>query len=185
VELMNMNMEDKTVYITMTYDILDGPLPPGWKRTRSLYLDANSCDTSEVLPPKQTGQFTIKSKPWSLNVEGKIIYAMGHLHDGGTVIDVNATPSSALCKSPATYSGSKEYVWNEPAGMKMRDKTAKDHISAMPNCTPQDFKVAEVKKGQSWVVEGHYDYDKRQGNLEDGKQSEIMAIAVLVIAVDK
>jgi hypothetical protein len=69
--------------------------------------------------------------------------------------------------------------------MKMRDQAAKEHISSMPNCTPKDFKVESVKKDQSWVVEGHYDYDKRQGNLEDGKQSEIMAIAVLLIAVDK
>jgi hypothetical protein len=76
VELMNMNMEDQTVYITMTYDIIDGPLPAGWKQTRTIYLDANSCDTSEVLPPKQTGQFSIKSKPWTPNVEGKIVYAM-------------------------------------------------------------------------------------------------------------
>jgi hypothetical protein len=66
--------------------------------------------------------------------------------------------------------------------MKMRDKTAKDHISAMPKCTPNDFKVKEVKKGQAWMVEGHYDYETRQGNLENGKQSEIMAIAVLMIA---
>jgi hypothetical protein len=75
-ELMNMNMEDQTVYITMTYDILDGPLPAGWTTTKALYLDANSCDTSEVQPPQQKGQFSIKSKPWTPNVEGKIVYAM-------------------------------------------------------------------------------------------------------------
>jgi hypothetical protein len=30
VELMNMNMQDQVVYLTMVYDFLDGPLPPGW-----------------------------------------------------------------------------------------------------------------------------------------------------------
>jgi hypothetical protein len=79
VELMNMNMADQTVYITMTYDIIDGPLPAGWKQTRTIYLDANSCDTSEVQPKQEKGQFSIKSKPWTPNVEGKIIYAMVRL----------------------------------------------------------------------------------------------------------
>jgi hypothetical protein len=108
------------------------------------------------------------------------------LHDGGTVIDVQATSSKSLCQSPAQYSETKEYVYTEPpGGMKMRDQAAKDHISSMPNCTPKDFQVPDLKKDQSWVVTGHYDFDKRQGNLENGKQSDIMAIAVLLIAVDK
>jgi hypothetical protein len=99
---------------------------------------------------------------------------------------VKATSSKSLCKSPAQYSETKEYVYTEPpGGLKMRDQAAKDHISSMPNCTPKDFQVQEMKRDQSWVVEGFYDYDKRQGNLEDGKQSEIMAIAVLLVAVDK
>jgi hypothetical protein len=108
------------------------------------------------------------------------------LHDGGTVIDVQASSSQYLCKSPAQYSETKEYIYTEPpGGMNMRDKAAREHISSMPNCTPKDFQVPSVKKDQSWVVTGHYDYDKRQGNLEGGKQSEIMAIAVMLIAVDK
>ena len=46
VDLMNMNMEDKVVYLTMTYDILDGALPTGWKDIKVVWFDANQvcCD---------------------------------------------------------------------------------------------------------------------------------------------
>jgi hypothetical protein len=38
VDLMNMNMEDKTVYLTMTYDIIDGPLPAGWQEVKAVWF---------------------------------------------------------------------------------------------------------------------------------------------------
>jgi hypothetical protein len=101
---------------------------------------------------------------------------------------MKATSGQSLCKSNAVYSDqplSKEYTYIEPKGMQMRDKAAKHHIYSMPNCTINDFKVKSMQRSQSWVVEGFYDFDKRQGNLENGKQSEIMAIAVLLVAVDK
>lgn len=59
VDLMNMNMDDKTVYLTMTYDVVDGPLPAGWQDIKPVWFDANQCGTSEVHPPKESGQFTL------------------------------------------------------------------------------------------------------------------------------
>lgn len=59
VDLMNMNMDDRTVYLTMTYDILEGPLPAGWQDIKPVWFDANQCGTSEVHPPKESGKFTI------------------------------------------------------------------------------------------------------------------------------
>jgi hypothetical protein len=52
-------VEDKTVYLTMTYDIIDGPLPAGWRDIKPVWFDANQCGTSEVSPPKQNGKFVI------------------------------------------------------------------------------------------------------------------------------
>lgn len=56
------------------------------------------------------------------------------------------------------------------------DKVATNHISSMKGCTSKDVGTGmELKKGQgqSWTVKGHYDYSKRDGNLEAGKQSEV------------
>jgi hypothetical protein len=49
VDLMNTNMEDKVVYMTMTYDLLEGALPKGWSSTKTVWLDANRYVWSHLL----------------------------------------------------------------------------------------------------------------------------------------
>jgi hypothetical protein len=179
---MNMNMKDATVYITMTYDITEGPLPQGWSDVKTVFLDANSCKTSEVPSPKNRTEFTISSKPWTANVEGKIIDSVGHLHDGGIDIGILEGSQSTHCKSKAEYSTKPEYVYAD-TGMEMHgDKVAKDHISSMSGCGPSDLKIKQMQKGQSWVTKGTYDYKKRSPNLEHGSPSEVMAIAIVLVA---
>jgi hypothetical protein len=171
VELMNMNMEDKLVYVTMVYDFIDGPLPKGWMDVKPVWIDANQCGTSEVRPLKETGSFTIDSRPWNPNFEGKIIEAMGHLHDGGVDIEIRASNTSALCTATAKYGESPDYFYR---GTSMGgDKVAKNHISSMGGCRGENLKVKELKRGQSWSVRGNYDFSKYEGNLERGKQSEV------------
>jgi hypothetical protein len=180
---MNMNMQDATVYITMTYDVVDGPLPQGWQDVKSAFLDANSCKSSEVPSPKGKTQFTIQSKPWRPNVEGRIIDSIGHLHDGGIQIDIMAGGTNALCKSKAVYSDKPQYVYRD-TGMAMHgDKVAKDHISNMAGCGPKDVQIPKMSKDQSWLTRGSYDYSKRAANLEAGSPSEVMAIAIVLVAV--
>lgn len=182
IELMNMNMQDSTVYITMTYDILEGALPQGWSDVKTVFLDANSCKSSEVPSPKGKTQFNIQSKPWKPNVEGRIIDSIGHLHDGGVQIDILASGAKDLCKSNAVYSSKPEYVYRD-TGMAMHgDKVAKDHISAMQGCGPKDVKVQKMSKDQSWQTKGFYDYNRRTANLEAGSPSEVMAIAIVLVA---
>jgi hypothetical protein len=172
VELMNMNMKDTTVYLTMTYDYLEGALPTGWKDIKTVWLDANQCGTSEVKPPKEDGPFTIESKPWTPNFEGRIVSAMGHLHDGGIAFEFHSSKNTPLCKSTAKYAETPAYKYT---GTSMGgDKVARDHISSMPGCQKDtDFKVKELKKDQSWIARGYYNYTAREGNLEQGKQSEV------------
>jgi len=179
---MNMNMQDQTVYITMIYEYLDGPLPPGWNQIKPFWLDANMCGTSEVKPLKENGAFIVESKPWNPNFEGKIVYAQGHLHDGGVEIDIRMSPSSSLCKSIPKYSETPEYRYK---GASMGgDKVAVDHISSMQGCKNEGITgVKELKKGQSWIVRGSYDYKAHEGNLEKGKQAEIMVLGVILVSV--
>jgi hypothetical protein len=171
VELMNMNMEDRVVYITMMYDYLEGPLPKGWSEIKPVWLDANQCGTSEVQPLQETGAFRLESEPWSPNFEGKIVYAMGHLHDGGVEIDIRFSANNSLCKSTTVYSESPGYIFRGTA--MGEDKVATNHISSMVGCKPSDFAIRELKKDQEWFVGGNYDYDKREGNLERGVQANV------------
>jgi len=183
VELMNMNMEDKHVWITMTYDILDGALPSGWSDVKTIFLDADSCGTSEIKSPPGKQKFEVPSKPWKPNFEGRIIDSIGHLHDGGTEIDIEAKPGKLLCSSKALYAGKPEYVYRETSMAMHGDKVARDHISSMDKCGRDDIRVDKLTKDQSWVVKGRYDYTVHDANLEAGKPSEVMAIAVVIVAV--
>jgi len=183
VELMNMNMQDATVYITMYYDIIEGPLPSGWQDIKTVFLDANSCKSSEVKSPAGKTVFDIASRPWKPNVEGRIVDSLGHLHDGGTEIDINVTGSQPLCKSKAVYADKPEYVFRETSMAMHGDKVARDHISTMANCGPNDIRVPNMSRDQSWTTRGSYDYGKHSANLEGGAPSEIMAIAIVLVAV--
>jgi hypothetical protein len=65
------------------------------------------------------------------------------------------------------------------------DKVAADHISSMEGCKNGDITVIkELKKGQSWIVRGSYDYGAHEGNLERGKQAEV-SISVSRISMDR
>jgi hypothetical protein len=179
VDLMNMNMDERVVYVTMTYDYVEGPLPQGWSDVKMVWLDAFQCGTSEVAPPKQTGSFTISSRPWTPNIEGTLLGAMGHVHDGGVLVTISAIPGQAMCKQEVKYGESPAFKFTGTA--MVNDKPAVDHISSMGTCKVDSAK--EMKKTQSWVVDGHYDFDKAAGNIENGKQSNVMSIALVLVAV--
>jgi hypothetical protein len=174
VELMNMGMEDQTVYLTMTYDYLDGPLPRGWRDIKTAWIDVMQCAASDFHPPYQNGYFTAESKPWKPNFEGQIVGVMTHLHDGGTMVDVITNRyNDTLCSTEARYSETEEYTYRDTMGAMNGDKLATQHISSMDGCYMRAGPPAYMTRDQAWRFRGHYDYDLREGNLEHGKQSEV------------
>jgi hypothetical protein len=177
-ELMNMSMEDQVVYVTQTYDIVDGPLPAGWKDVKTVFLDVKSCLDSEVHPPG-TPQFTLESEPWMPNIEGRIVEVGGHVHDGGLHVDIFASLNDTLCRSAAKYSEKAEFIWR---GVAMGgSKIAKDHVSSMVGC---ETKTGwDLKRDQKWVIKAEYDFSKREGNQEDGKYSSVMGVAMMLVAI--
>lgn len=203
VDLMNMNMQDKTVYMTMTYDIIDGPLPAGWRDVKVVWFDAAQCGTSEVRPPKQSGSFTISSGKWKPNFEGDILGTGGHVHDGGVKITVNYQQGKQLCTSNAGYAEKNEYVsgGHTMGGVQSKPGShahgvASKHISSMTQCylSPTGeltkegswtgLPIKSLSPDQSWYVSALYDYDKFEGNKNGkGSQDEIMAIALMYVAI--
>lgn len=168
--------------VTQTYDILDGPLPAGWKETKTVFLDVKSCGTSESSPPAGQQSFLLESKPWTPNIEGKILNAGGHLHDGGVYVDLTANATDKLCRSTARYSEKPDYIWR---GTTMDgEKVARDHISSMGGCETKELAGREMKRDQSWVIKAQYDFNQKAGNEEGGKMAEVMGIAIVLVAVN-
>jgi hypothetical protein len=79
VEIMNENMEDKVVYMTVTYDFVPGH--PFKDEIKPVWLDVRQCGSSEANPP--VGQPVFKMDyNWTAAYDGEVIGAVGHLHDG-------------------------------------------------------------------------------------------------------
>lgn len=217
VDFMNENKEEKTVYLTMTYDFVDGR-PPGFSNFRSIWLDVAQCGTSEVTPPSGKKVFEI-SQNWNANLNADILGAGGHLHDGGTLLTLKVD-GKVICNSDATYGvtenkGNGTKAGGAMGGMAMgrmvesvsrladmenyptealyptsrqlvaRDGPhsgmSKEHITKMGICFGKTIGVQRVEKGQKWTITGHYDFDKHAGMLENGKVSNVMGIAIMMV----
>jgi hypothetical protein len=160
----------------MTYDIIPGPLPKSWDEIKIAWLDANLCGDSEVKPLSQTGPFSITSRPWKPNFNGTIMGGIGHVHDGGLELEIitkTGADTVKSCVSTAKYSEKPEYVFK--AANMGGDKVATNHISSMTGCEKNLVKTnrMETSKNQTWSLKGNYDYSKKEGNLERGKQADV------------
>jgi hypothetical protein len=76
IDLMNENMEDKTAYLTITFDYVEGS-PAGFDDMRPVWFDAAQCSTSEVRAPQQKGAFVVTASPWTANFEGEVMGMAG------------------------------------------------------------------------------------------------------------
>lgn len=203
VELMNMNMEDKVVYLTMTYDILEGPLPGGWENVKVCDRSAPSGNglskclyrvfglmqnpvgvrKSNLLSKQDRSQFKASLKS-QISKEGSSAVLdtyttarysrpmqnslVNDIFAGDVSVDINATSQEKVCTTSARYAETPEYRFE---GKNMgNDKVAVDHISSMTPCQPV---VEHLTATQNWSVTGTYDYDKRAGNIDRGKQGEV------------
>jgi hypothetical protein len=73
---MNMNKEDDTLYVVITYDIIEGT-PSGMSEIKPIWLDVDQCGFSEARAKSQTGSYSITSVPWKSNVDGELLVMGG------------------------------------------------------------------------------------------------------------
>jgi hypothetical protein len=176
IELMNENLTDQVVYITMTWDILDGH--PFKDNIRVAWLDVRQCGTSEVTPPKGKNQFTI-SYNWTSSVDGEVIGAIGHVHDGGVNLAL-AVDGKMTCKNLAKYGTTPDYVQKSAQGMHAHG--ALEHISEMKACHSAEIPQKSMAKGQVWTLTADYDFDKFKGmKHEDGDWDKVMGISIVFV----
>lgn len=106
VDLMNMNMQAKEAYLTIYYDYIDGH-PKGFEEVKPVWMDAMQCGTSEVSGRSANAKFDFSSSPWIANFEGEVLGTGGHLHDGGTKVDI-IVDKKVICTSVPTYGTDEE-----------------------------------------------------------------------------
>jgi len=99
VELMNHSTTEKTVYVKVNFDIR-----PSWasvRAVRPVWLDIDQCgDSQYAIPPYHT------HRAWTVNVPGKVVSAIGHVHGHGKAVEATYGPDPeqpiySICRSEA------------------------------------------------------------------------------------
>lgn len=115
-ELMNVSPHPRAVVLTVEYDVVPLPLlPADWNTTRitPIWLDVTGvCGQSEFPVPiggYQVFNVATPEPAWKSTVAGDVVFAGGHLHDGGTNIKV-LQRGKEICNSVATYGGDPAFI---------------------------------------------------------------------------
>jgi hypothetical protein len=125
-DLMNMSPSAQTVYIQVTFSVR-----ASWEPVRPLrpvWLDIDQCGDSEYSIPAGVSD---THWDWTVNVPGKIVTMIGHLHGHGVRIEATneSLGGASICNSVATLSSDQH------------------HVESMSTCTGDP--VAVVQTGQT------------------------------------
>ncbi|KAJ9495183.1 hypothetical protein H2202_009433 [Exophiala xenobiotica] len=167
VELMNM-LDDpqQDVVLTITYEIVEGVHAKNFLGLTPYWLDSGGCGPSG-LPAYRDTTFEYSSPPVRGVIDGTFTFAGGHLHDGGTHIELMKN-GQVMCNLNATY-GAYEYMAN-----------SERHISSIDTCQP-----GKVDPGDVWSLVAHYDTQLHKPMAKsDGSLEPVMGIMLLYAASD-
>lgn len=172
----------RDAYLTMTFEYIPG-MPAAFSQVQSLWLDIGGCGSSE-LPAEPDKHFDYTSPSWTSDVSGRVTFVAGHLHDGGTRLEVMKN-GGLVCEAVAGYGplqGGELARRHEHGGTHdgMPDMGMM-HISSMSSCE----NAGRVEEGDQWTVTAHYDTTLHAPMLNhDGTLEPIMGIALVYVAGD-
>ena len=151
VDLMNHSTTDKTVYVQVTYTTR-----PSWESVgsvRPVWLDIDQCGDSEY---SISPDFSDTHRDWSVNVPGKVVAALGHVHGEGVAVEATneSEGGKSICRSNATL-----------------DPASAHNVLAMSTCTGDP--LARIKLGQT--VRLHSQYQSMHG------ADDVMGIMLMYI----
>lgn len=139
--IMNHSAESQTVYFQYRIRWLPASTP-GIRPVTPVWLDVENCRTSEYEVPEGPSS---THWTWQSNVTGRIVWAAGHVHDGGIRTTLtNASTGQHLCTAWAGYG-------TDPAYM--------GHIESMSTCAWDS--LGTVREGETLDLEAVYDAPER------------------------
>jgi hypothetical protein len=188
-EIMNMTPDPVELYTSYTYEYIPGPLPVGWHSARPLTVDVGNCSKSAV-PSKPEASYDLVGQPWTSNIDGYILGAGGHVHDGGTDITLFQN-NKTICRSTFDYGTNPSYVQGMVAmndtSINARGSTpganagmvGMTYISKTSLCTD----IGYFKKGDRMQVIANYNTTAHMPmKADDGEVDEVMGLMIVYIA---
>jgi hypothetical protein len=185
VDMMVEDTKAKNLTLEITYEHVP-KTGSGYGAARMYWLTIGE-------PAAKTGVYSFTTRAMTAKAAGSLLYAIGHMHDGGTDMQL-FVGNRMVCKSIMHYSGGPKAAGgnmqgmshgggNEMAGMSHGHKRALNrrdggghgghggaHISAPGACT--DF--GSVKMGDSLKAVAHYDATKHVLMEMNGKKEKLM-----------
>jgi hypothetical protein len=178
-ELMNMRDEVKWVWLTLTYDYYLEQTHPEIKDGRAVWMsigtprcggknDHNPFGKTNLTIMEQPTAMVLSehSMPWTSPGDGFIMGLNGHLHEGGTNIEV-FKEGQIICTSTPHYShfasggmGSMSHAKRQIMGPNTKN-TEIEHIDKQGGCVFE--KPLPIKKGDSMFIKANYDFTKHNG----------------------
>jgi hypothetical protein len=176
-ELMNQSPQPRPAVLTLDWEFLPS-LPADSLPTVPIWLDIDGvCGAhgSELPPPADQPVFALAmSSPWTATLSGKVIFTAGHLHDGGTELEI-VRGGTTVCSSVARYGEEAGFVGLEQMGDGMEMEM--EHISSMSGCAGLGF-----GEGEEWAVRAKYDFGRHEPMMDGGKAAGVMGIALMYVA---
>jgi hypothetical protein len=170
-ELMNMNPEEREVYLTMDYEFVPG-IPQEFKPVKAMWFDISNCGPS-FIPARDTKIFEYPMNPWNATFNATPIGVGGHLHDGGTKVEVYRN-GEIVCTPEAFYDDLPEYrqASGSMGGLK--------HITRVSQC----YNFAPIEVGDQWWIKAYYNLTEHPAmKSTDGKLDPVMGISILYASV--
>ncbi len=156
-ELRNDNPEPQTVIFTITYEYIPYR-PSGFDSLASIWLDIHGCDRHEVPFPANEKSFSFFSPVWESTMNARILIAGGHLHNGGTQIDLRKN-NGTICSLVAKYD----------------DGGRMGHISEMSH-------IGRIEVGDKWNIRVDYDVMAHPPMMEaSSKVEDAGGLAVMYV----
>jgi hypothetical protein len=163
IDLMTEDTKPKNLTLEITYETV--PKTGGYKGANMYWLTIGE-------PRAKQGQYKFSTLPSSSSVSGSLLYAIGHMHDGGTDMKLFVN-SKLVCKSVMHYNARPGYV--PGGGMKVKRQHGHGgggamHISDPGACTS----FGTVNKGDVLTAEAWYDAAKYGLMTHNGKMENLM-----------
>jgi hypothetical protein len=196
VDMMVEDTKAKNLTLEITYEHVP-KTGSGYGAARMYWLTIGE-------PAAKTGKYSFTTRAMTAKAGGSLLYAIGHMHDGGTDMQL-FVGNRMVCKSIMHYSGAPKQAegasMDGMAGMshgstggshghKTRGLSKRDggghgghggsHISAPGACT--DF--GSVKSGDSMKAVANYDATKHVLMEMNGKKEKLMGYVYLLVLLD-
>lgn len=169
IDLMTEDTKPKNLTLEITYETVP-KIGAGYKAANMYWLTIGE-------PRAKQGQYKFTTMPQVSSVTGSLLYAIGHMHDGGTHMALYVS-SKLVCKSVMHYNARPGY--NPAGGMEGMSHGHQKrqhghgggmmHISDPGACT----NFGTIRTGEVLTAEAWYDAAKYGLMVHNGKAENLM-----------